>query len=151
MSLTGDYSAGEGFRESRAKDMKSILGVDPAAGVDINFVVPAGQGFLLEIVRFRLVTSAVVANRLVVLNIDDDAGNTIAQYPAGAVQAASLTVDYTFACDVGYSMAAIADNKVLTGIGALYLPDGWVIKTTTALKDGGDNYGAPIITGEVFA
>lgn len=148
MSIAGDYSAGRSFRD-RGGDIVSIIGNNPAAGAEVNFPVPAGQGLLLKAVRFRLVTSAVVANRVPILTIADDNANTVMEFPAAVAQAASLTVDYNFIADLGYAAAAVAGGKFVQGIAPfLYLPDGWTIKTVTSLIDVGDDYAAPTIVAE---
>lgn len=148
MSIAGDYSAGKSFRD-RGGDIVSIIGVDPAAGIEASFTVPQGQGILFKGFRIRLVTSAVVANRIPILTIADDNGNTVLEFPASAAQAASLTVDYNFIADLGYAMAAAVGGKLTVGIAPLlYLPDGWTIKTVTQLIDAGDNYAAPTLIGE---
>lgn len=150
MSVPGDYTADLGFRQ-RNSVLKSVNAADPAAGAEVTYTVPAGSGLLLKAVRVRLVTSAVVANRVPILTIADDNANTVMEFPASAAQAASLTVDYSFVADLGYAMAAAVANKLAVGIAPfLYLPDGWTIKTVTSAIDVGDNYGVPIITGEVF-
>lgn len=148
MSIAGDYSAGKSFRD-RGGDIVSIIGNNPGAGVEANFPIPAGQGFLLKGARIRLVTSAAVANRVPVLTIADDNGNTVMEFPASAAQAASLTIDYNFIADLGYAMAAAVGGKLTVGIAPLlYLPDGWTIKTVTQLIDVGDDYAAPTLIGE---
>lgn len=150
MSVPGDYTSDLGFR-SRNSSLISVIGADPAAGAEANFPIPAGQGFLLKAVRIRLVTSAVVANRVPVLVIADDNGNTVMEHPSPVAQAASLTVDYNWIADLGYQMSAAVGGKVCSGIAPfLYLPDGWTIKTVTQLIDVGDNYAAPTLVGEKY-
>lgn len=148
MSIAGDYSAGKPFRD-RGGDIVSIIGNNPGAGAEASFTVPAGQGILFKGFRIRLVTSAVVANRVPVLTIADDNANTVLEFPASAAQVASTTIDYNFIADLGYAMGAAVGGKLTVGISPLlYLPDGWTVKTVTQLIDVGDDYAAPTLIGE---
>jgi hypothetical protein len=113
---------------------------DPAVDVEHSITVPAGQIWELWAVNFNLVTDANAANRRVVLTIDD--GTTVfAKSVAGAVQAASLTYNYTFAVGAP-TMSAVVDLNLVNNLpGPLYLAAGYRIKTVTTNRQATDNYG----------
>jgi len=61
-----------------------------------TFTVPGNELWKLNFAQVVLTTDATVGDRVVTLVISDSAGNTLATIIAGAVQAASATVTYTF-------------------------------------------------------
>jgi len=63
---------------------------------DKTFVVPAGSMYDIAWVYVELTTTADVGNRLVMVEIQDSKGDVVAQVSAAAVQAASLSHEYTF-------------------------------------------------------
>jgi hypothetical protein len=121
--------------------LRSITGTDPAAGVEISETVPAGVRWRLHAFRLTFVTSAVVANRIPTLFIDD--GSIRVFGAASAAQPASQTLQYYWASygakDTATSQAAL--QLVLPT--PLILGPGYRIQTATTLLDVGDNYGAP--------
>lgn len=121
--------------------LRSIAGTDPAAGVEISETVPTGARWRLHGLVVPLVTNATAANRLVQVVVDD--GTTIFnRFPAVAVQAASLTVQYSAAALGAASVAAGADNIILLPT-PLDLLQGWRVRTVTTNLQAGDNFGAP--------
>jgi len=73
-----------------------VLGTSPAAGA--NFTVANDSRFASRLltITFRLVTSAVVANRSVTVNTDDSGGNVVTRSGSGAVVLASTTAFFSF-------------------------------------------------------
>jgi hypothetical protein len=64
---------------------------------DKTFAVPSGKQWHVRSIGVRLVTTATVGNRQLDILITDGSDNLLIKLAAGAVQAASLTRDYTFA------------------------------------------------------
>lgn len=131
--------SGQGF-------LRTIVGTDPAAGVEVSEVVPGGVRWRLISLVAALVTDATVINRFVGLWLDD--GASVYFKSTGPSHPASNTIPYTF------STAAIKDPGVLSGgtlmpipIG-IVLPAGHRMRTNTLNLQAGDNYGAPIFLVE---
>jgi hypothetical protein len=120
-----------------------ITGTDPAAGVECNDAVPAGARWEVLSWFATLVTSAAVANRVVTLIIDDGV-STLWTCDASAAQLASLTRNYN-AYATGGAPDLTGATFRLPGPFPMDLPAGSRIRTSTALIDVGDNWGAPKI------
>lgn len=143
-----------GVVEENLQGMGNLLyftGTDPAANVEIAQAVPTGAHWRPLQMALALVTDATVANRTVHFVIDDGV-NLIWQSPEMPVQAATLTRVYllTRFQSTGASAEAAFD---VSGIIRTMLPDirmkaGYRIRTTTALRAGGDNWGPPMILTE---
>jgi len=121
--------------------IRSITGTDPAAGVEVSETVPANARWRLLGVDVALVTDATVANREVVLVLDDGV-LPLAEIASGTAQAASLTRRYSFA--VGVQRGAGAVSTIINAP----IPDGFLmgghrIRTQTTGIVAGDNFGAP--------
>jgi hypothetical protein len=128
--------------------LRSVTGTDPAAGAEASDTVPAGLRWRLITYQITLVTSAVVNARNPSLIIDDGA-NIVHQSGANATTPASTTARYLWGAGVGAfgstgngNQGALPDN--------LTLPGGFRLRTSTALIDAGDNYGAPQFLVEEF-
>lgn len=67
---------------------------------DKTFTVPASTEWKVQWIWVELTTTAVVGNREIVIEIQDNAADVIARIKAGIVQAASLTRYYLFAPNV---------------------------------------------------
>ena len=121
--------------------LRSVLGTDPGAGVEVSEAVPTDSRWRVRSFRVQLVTSATVANRRVHLIIDDGA-NILLDLAAGDTQAASLTRNYNFAPD-GFARVA-QDNEIYVPIPPdLWLPQAARLRTSTTAIDAGDNFGPP--------
>jgi hypothetical protein len=122
--------------------LRSITGTVPAAGAEITEVVPTGARWRLYGMRFSLTTAVAVANRLTNVVIDNGAAPTDGQFPANAVQAASLTVAYT-----GGQLGAVSNPAGADAIILLPAPiplfAGWRWRTITANIQAADQYTAP--------
>jgi hypothetical protein len=72
--------------------LRLITGTDPAANVEISETVPTGARWKLRSFRFAFVADANVANRTIVLTIDDGATTLFETSSAVAVTAAQTPV-----------------------------------------------------------
>jgi hypothetical protein len=124
----------------------TAAGADPAADGEQIYTVPTGHFFEIYAVNFNYVTDANAANRRVILTIDDGA-TVFAKSVAGAVQAASLTYNYTFAVGAP-TMSAVVDLQLVNNLpGPLFLVAGDRIQTVTTNQQATDNYGVMTIQG----
>jgi len=121
-------------------DNKNIEVPAPAAGANPAVAtVPAGKRWTsIDTVFFTLVTSVVVANRVVVLEIYDNNGNLCYQTAQGA-QTAGTTVSYTYS---NYAYATTTGNARFTSIPLVSLPPGWYVKVSAVLIDVADQFSA---------
>lgn len=121
--------------------IRSIAGADPAAGAEWSETVPTNARWRLLGVDAALVTDATVANREVVLTIDDGAA-IVAEVAAGTAQAASLTRRYSFAR--GVQRGAPAASTIINGPAPdAMLMGGYRVRSVTTALQAGDNWGAP--------
>jgi len=121
--------------------IRSITGTNPAAGVEISETVPTNARWRVISMYAQLVTSAVVAARLVNVIIDDGT-NTVFRYGTGASQAASQTVNYPF-FGGGFVDATGGNPRAIPLPPDLLLMGGYRFRTTTTLLDAGDDWTAP--------
>lgn len=128
--------------------LRSITGTDPAAGVEILETVPANVRWRLYGIRFVFVTSAVAANRSVVL-VFDDGTNQYLSISDNQVQAASLSHTYV-AMPSGQIGLMGGSLHTLNLPNDLWLPAGSRFGTATGSKDAGDNFSAPQYLVEEF-
>lgn len=132
-------TSGDVYQVDGAGWARGVTGTTPAAGADINEVVPTGARWRFKSGRFRLVTSATVANRSVKVILADLTGSPIAIVSFNLQQAASSTIDYT----VGIGLNPINDANAL--VSTVALPDnllfaGFAWKTLTTNIQVGDQY-----------
>lgn len=130
-----------GYLEQQG-DLVGAAQGNPAAGSEIAFGPAGNEYWKLKYIKFRLVTSATVANRHVVLRIQDEGAVAVARFPAGASQQASETIDYYF--NVGSGLAEVLANQIITGHIA---PDTLVVQnggigTNTLNIQAGDQFSA---------
>lgn len=125
--------------------LTTITGADPAAGAEALVTVPANELWVPKAIRFTLVTSASVANRVPQVIIDDGT-NELWSWRFGTAQTATLT--RTYRCELGViteldrssvleMYAPIGDHLVLSA--------GYRIRTVTAAIQGTDDYGTPFV------
>lgn len=114
---------------------------NPAAGAELVINMTGIGAWLVMSIVFDLVTSAVVANRLVDL-LATDSTTTWFRAQAAVVQAASATVHY--GAFTGSSGQPAAGNTVTLDFMAdgLYLPAGSQLRTQTQNIDVADQYTA---------
>jgi hypothetical protein len=112
---------------------------DPAAGNEWHHTCPGNYIEEILLVRFRLVTSAVVANRDPFLQILDQNGSEVWAIPPSQHQAAGATSIYSYSSSTGAS-APFLTNRSAYAMTRIYLFPQWSIGTVTALIDVGDQY-----------
>lgn len=95
---------------------------------DKKVTVTASQQWRIKSIWVELTTTATVGDRQLVIEIQDDSDDVIAQIRAGAVQAASLTRYYLFAPNVT-ELTSFRDTDALTTI----LPD-WVLPASYDIR-----------------
>lgn len=126
--------------------VRSVAGAAPAAGADFSVTVPTGARWRLYSVIASFVTSIAVANREMVLVIDDGA-TELARIPQGVAQVASLTRAYSF-----YEAAernTIAQAGAFTAaLPIVPLLAGSRIRSAVANIDAADQFGAPQVLVE---
>jgi hypothetical protein len=95
---------------------------------DKTFTVPALTEWIVKWLWVEFTSTAVVGNRQLEIQLQDDAADVIGEFKAGAAQAASLTYYYMFAPQVG-DLTAVRDSDYLsTPIPELILPASYVIR-----------------------
>lgn len=112
----------------------------PVAGADWTYTVPAGQSLSVETLQFSLVTGVTVANRTVMVIIDDGA-NELWRWVSPVVQAATTTVEYVGA------QSSVEYGAVRNGVEAFELPSivlgpGYRVRTITTNIQATDQYSA---------
>jgi hypothetical protein len=118
---------------------KIVKVADPAAGAEFALTAPGNGLWRVLSVGFRLVTSAVVANRTAAL-VADDGTDIFFRTNASLQQAASLTVDYgAFAGASSGGFAGVAGLSPLIQDG-VWLQPGWRLRTVTGAIDATDQY-----------
>lgn len=126
--------------------IRSIVGTNPAAGLEISEVVPANTRWRLQSFRFQLVASVAAANRRPTLIIDDGA-NELWRQNSNVNQVASETSVYEAAAGASYTTIDARTYSLPLPSG-LVLAEGFRIRTLTAAIDAGDDYAAPIYSVE---
>ena len=115
---------------------------NPAAGAEINYVVPVGIQWKLNALFFQLVTDANVAARLVHLYVANSYG--IVYHAANATgPAENLTAIYSIAPSNTYRQGGAAPVVIFHGWpDSLILEEGARIYTATDLIQAGDQFSA---------
>lgn len=127
--------------------IRTIVGTDPAAGVEISETVPTGARWKVRSIFFEIVCDATVASRGPRLSFDDGA-NVFNKQDTFKAPTAGTTGTFSGAL-IWTNRSAGADN----GVGTFGLPDielkaGYRMRTITVALQAGDNYGAPIFEVE---
>lgn len=121
--------------------LRSIVGTDPAAGVEIVEAVPTNARWRVHAIRFALTTSGAAANREVSLVFDDGA-NIFARVPSRVTQITALTFGYSAFFDAALEAVA-QDTERTIRLPRIDLQGGMRFRTITTALDVGDNYTAP--------
>lgn len=129
-------------------NFRSVQGTLPAAGADINEVVPAGALWRLVSMNYSLVTSAAVANRLSGFVIDDGA-NIVLNLASQGNAVASNTYGYN-AVNGSNLVNAVQPPTNWPVPCDMWLPAGFRIRTLTANIQAGDQLSAPNYLVEEF-
>jgi hypothetical protein len=121
---------------------------NPPAGANFAFTLP--EDLIVVSVGLRLVTSAVVANRIMGLTCEDNAGAIFWRCEVNFSQVASSTTDYALYAGGGFDgrlLNAVVDAPMLPATG-LVIPQGSVLRSAIAALDAGDQVSAvTILTG----
>jgi hypothetical protein len=136
--VTFPFTGDAGFNPE-ARAILVLQSSDPAAGSEVSYTVPYLERFELVSVRTRLITSAIVATRIVDFVIDD--GTTVLfEFPSSISQAAGTTKDYQWtARGTGDSdIIGVINISIPPGI---ELVNGFRIRTVTQNLQVGDDFG----------
>lgn len=122
-------------------NIRSITGTTPAAGADISETVPAGAVWQLNSIRIILVNSVAVANRNMVLTIDDGT-NVLIEIVDELVATANGSFFYDYAC--GMPAASLLGTRAYFPLPIPFtLSSGYRIRTVTNGIQAGDQFSAP--------
>lgn len=138
-SLLDDATDGRGVS-------RTILGTDPAAGVEISETVPTAARWRLVALTATLLTDATVANRTPAILIDDGT-NTVYQSGYNGSIAASGGAQISWGHGVG-AFGSTSNGAIAPLPTELMLTPGYRIRSTTIALQAGDNWGAPRYTIE---
>lgn len=138
-----------GIQESPVEgrgSIRTIIGTNPAAGVEISETVPAWVRWRILGFKAFLITSAAVANRRVFLAADDGA-SAFMTIAAAADQTASQNISYN--AGEGFPLVNVAGFcQTLPLAGGMILRAGYRLLTWTANLQAADNWSAPIMLVE---
>jgi hypothetical protein len=123
-----------------------FIEADPIVGAEIN---TGGKNFTIQKVQaigFRLVTSATVATRIVVVNITQPSGGVLGLINSSS-QTATLTRDYVyFQLETSGGLSGTQIRANLPPIGC---QNGFAISTTTTALQAGDQFSAFFVWGMI--
>lgn len=111
----------------------------PAAGVELLKVVPAGQYWTLASFGSLYTASAAVATRTPTLIIDDGA-NVLARIPAGGVGVTASQAPSVSWANYGVTISSTGVAYISTLPTGIVLQPGWRIRTLTNLMDTADQW-----------
>jgi hypothetical protein len=112
---------------------------DPAADTEITLTLGQNGPYKIESLYVPLVTDSGVANRTVDITIEDTNGNII--WKSGNTTAITASTSAVIVAADLPTEDSIGDTRFIPIPDDLVLPNGAVIKTITALRESGDNYG----------
>ena len=136
VSFADGSLVGFALRETSKPIVRAIAVPNPPVGAEWSYTVPPGSSFTLEGILYSLTTSAVVGNRIPVLQIKDATGvlRFVNYLPT---QAASVSTQYQWAAFGGSEPNASAMNLPA----GLTLGPGWTIGSNTpGIDAAGDAY-----------
>lgn len=123
-----------------------VLGVQPAAGAQFTYTVPAGgPPVILDSISGFFTASAAVANRFISCQILDAAGNTVASISNGSATVASTTIRVGFMASVG-SNASSGSGTASFPIPLSRLLPGWQVKLNASSIDVADQWSQVVLT-----
>ena len=130
----------EGFTEG-AGLIRVVTGSDPAAGSEISITVPTNVRWRLISIQFSLTTDSTVADRRVILMLDDGA-SIFCTIAANYQQAENLTQTYVFM--VGGEMTTSIGGMIQSRLpNPTILFQGYRIRTSTVNLQAGDDFSPP--------
>lgn len=92
----------------------------PAAATGFTYTNDGRYWEILDLIAFRLVTDGNAANRQITLTIADGGGVALATLPAGSVQTASLTYDYTWSTNLS-TVNTVVSNALTSTLPDIFL------------------------------
>lgn len=127
--------------------LTTLVGTDPAAGVEVSQTVPAGKTWELIAVSVQLVQGATDTPQPILV-IDDGANVVYEMFGSTTAQAVSTTCRYNWASGVALSGLIGATTNVHSVAPLpeeLLLPAGFRVRTSTVGLTATGNYGAPTL------
>lgn len=116
----------------------SLNTANPGAGANISITVSTSRRWRFQSLSFVLTTSAVVANRVVHIQLTDAASNVLWDAAATTAQTASTAIRYSVGLQ---SYPATTDNSTSIAFPlGMSLLQGWIIRTVTTAIDVGDQF-----------
>lgn len=112
---------------------------DPAADTEIALTLGQNGPYKLESLVAPLVTDSGVANRTIDITIEDASGNII--WKSGNTTAIVASTSATIVAADLPTEDSIGDTRFIPIPDDLVLPNGAVIRTITALRETGDDWG----------
>lgn len=145
--MSEGLAASLAHKDDPTRSLQVIQVQKPAAGAEFTHVF-AGE-FVRRIIAVsaRLVTSAVVANRQMRLDVNAPEGRVLS-VPMVANATATLTTELTWAEGITPPNTALYDGVLVAGFPDLIIPPGWSLSTVTAAIDVGDQYSNVFIVCE---
>jgi hypothetical protein len=120
----------------------TLVADEAADDSDKSLTVPASTEYKILWIWVELTTTGDVGNRQMAVQIQDSSKDVVAEWRAGAVQAASLTRYYSFAPGAGDLTSFRDTDYLMTPIPPdLVLPAGYIVRVydKTAVKPAADD------------
>ena len=122
------------FNDNNFSDVVSLLAPvndtfdSTANDSDKSWVVPNNEQWKLNSVFVTLATTATAGNRVLTIEVQDELSNVIFALAAGAVQAASGTVKYSFAIGAPRETTAVNGYLLVNCPRDLWLSAGYTLR-----------------------
>lgn len=142
VGLLAPYTVGRGYSQL-------IRVASPAAGAGFSYRANQGATENVRAIRFQLVTSAAVANRVPRLELQDGDGLAVLAIEATAAQAASLTQQFTFLVGLGAVLVG-AGTRIADPLPDIFMPDGTSWVCIVGGIDAADQISAVNVISEIF-
>lgn len=121
-----------------------------AGNAGYTYTAPQNSRVKLLYGQVSLTTDATVANRRVEISIKDADGNTVIDFHAGAVVAASQTAQHHEFMQGIYRETSFVGGALQVPIGAdLELQEGWSVNVAIDAGVAGDSYTATLVLKDV--
>lgn len=109
--MSGSFDIDDVQRKVYPGEIKTLID-EALDDSDKEFTVPAGKIWEILSVYVKLISTATVGNRRIVILLRDAANKVLSGCAAGATQAASLTYEYFFGATLP-AQAAVVNNMLL--------------------------------------
>lgn len=141
---------GNAFESSLSEPVitQSLNGVD-TIGENFVYTSPANAFLELQTISFRLVAEAAIANRNMILNIQDPSPVDIFSIQSYKVQTAGTIVYYSYA-NAAQDSEALANTVVTQNIPRILLPPSSTIQSQLTNLQAGDMFENILIVAKVF-